>query len=151
MLAVVAAGAAGGRGVTPASIQVAHVAGTGFTISNYDAALVYVQSGGSRSGANITTSMSTPVTLFAKSPKGAAATSSVTLERRTITFTSAVFHQTGNYYTYDGPCNVGSTCYGTCGPGTNNCGVTPGYVTYDGEDSPPAGFTKTNGEWVKIA
>lgn len=143
--------AGSGLGVTVATPTISHAAGTGFTITNFDSSVVYTLSAGSRSSGNITLGMSTPATLYAKSAKGVTATATVTLERRTITYTSPVFHQTGNYYTYNGPCNVGSTCYGTCGSGTNNCGVTPGYITYDGEDSPPSGFTKLNGEWVKIA
>lgn len=148
-LALAGASAGGGRSLVPDAVSIAHAAGTGFTISNYDSAVSYTLSAGSRSGDAITLAMSTPATVTAQYPKGVASTATVNIERRTITYTYT--RDVINFYTHNGPCHVGDTCYGTCGDGSNNCGHPEYGDWYYKEDSPPAGFTKLNGEWVKIA
>lgn len=148
-LAVLLASIGGGR-ITVGSPTITHAPGVGFTISDYDASLVYTLSAGSRSGDTITLDWSTPATISACAPKCVSPSAAVTIERRQITYTSPRFILT-NFYTYNGPCAVGDVCYGTCGAGINNCGRQEGYYVYDGEDSPPAGFVKLNNEWVKIA
>lgn len=139
----------GGLGVTVPKPTLAHSPGVGFTITSYDSSYVYVLSAGTRSGDTITLPMSTPATVAAKGPKGVVASASVTIERRTITYNRCEFVQTG-FELINGPCPVGYTCYGTCGPGINNCGRALGYTQCGLEDYPPSGFTKLNGEWVKI-
>ena len=140
--------AGGGLGVIVPKPTLTHTPGVGFTITSYDPSYVYVLSAGTRSGDTISLPMSTPATVAAKGPKGVVASSLVTIERRTITFNRSEFVQTG-FELINGPCPVGYTCYGTCGPGTNNCGRSLGYTQYGLEDYPPSGFTKLNGEWVR--
>ena len=147
---LVAAASAGGRSISVSAPTFTHVAGTGFTISNYDASFVYELTAGTRSGNTITLAMSTPCVVTAYAPKGLVPSTTVTIERRTITFNRCEFVQTG-FILFNGPCPPGSTCYGTCGPGVNNCGQAQGYTQCGLEDFPPSGFTKQNGEWVKIA
>lgn len=135
------------RSIVPSSLIISHVSGTGFLINNYDASASYFLSAGSLAGDTISLGMSVPATIYAKYPKGISSTSTISLERREITYTTAVFNLT-NWYSHPAPCHIGDTCYGDCT--TGDCGHPEGYWTYDGEDSPPPGFVKSDGEWIKI-
>lgn len=151
MFAGLVAAASGGR--VPVDLPtLTHVAGTGFTITNYDAQVVYSLSAGSRTGDAITLAFSTPATLTASSPKGTPTSAPVALERRAITYTSPVFVQTGVNEIFSADCSLGGVYYAD-GPRGAGCyrWEPVGYYRNDGEDSPPEGFVKLNGEWVKIA
>lgn len=72
-----------------------------------------------------------------------------TCERKAITYNRCEWVQTG-WEQKDGPCTPGCTCYGTCGPGSQNCGCSIGYNQCGLEDNVPGGFTKAHGEWARV-
>ena len=70
--------------------------------------------------------------------------------RKKITYNRCEYVQTG-WHQHDGPCSPGCTCYGTCGPGSQNCGCSEGYTQCGLEDNVPGGYVKKHGEWSRIA
>lgn len=143
--------------IIPIKPDISHTAFGQFTISEetYRENLTYSLSSTSglvsRNGSVITVNdPNTVVTVIASTAKGGSALPS-TIERKSYTYTTPYFVQTGPFYTYNGPCAPGSTCYGTCGEGTNNCGVTPGYTTCCAKDSTPSGYSDLYGEWSKVS
>ena len=142
--------------IIPIKPVLSHTALGQFTISpeSYRENLTYSLSSTSgsvsRNGSIITVSdPNAIVTIIASSSKGGSAAPS-TVERKAYTYTTPYFVQTGPFYTYNGPCLPGSTCYGTCGEGQNNCGVTPGYTTCCAKDATPSGYNDLYGEWSRI-
>ena len=160
MLAVVAAGAAGGR-FTAAKPTISHSAYGQFTIDNYDANLTYTVSATSgsvsRSGAVITASATdTVVTVTAGSIKGGSGTPT-TAERKAYTY----YYGTGqscsnNCQPGGGPSGANSCWCGSSSDGYQTCcggcyGQTcTNYQTGPFKNSTPSGYADTYSEWWKI-
>lgn len=149
MIAVglVAAAAAGGRGIVPVKPTATHT-GTGqFTLgAEYSGDNVYTVTASAgtatRSGNVVSLSNANSVaTITAKSAKGVTGSSSLSVERRAITFTSFV---ADSYETFTNSCPSGYNF--------EDYGVQGKFCVLYGsnEDSPPAGFTKAHSEWAKI-
>lgn len=148
MIAVglVAAAAAGGRGIVPVKPTATHT-GTGqFTLgAEYSGDNVYTVTASAgtatRSGNVVSLSNANSVaTITAKSAKGVTGSSSLSVERRAITFTTVVLD---SYETFTGcPPNYNFSDFGAQG--------TFCILYGSNEDSPPAGFTKAHSEWAKI-
>lgn len=141
----------GGRLVLSApSISVGTAAGQ-FVINGFDSSLIYTitSSVGTNSlSSNIITISPTTATatVVVKAPKSVANSSATTIQRQPITYYS---------------CNCGIAdsfqVSGCCCPGGYNY-EDYGWVKYcrlytcqTCENSPPSGWTKTNGEWTRIS
>lgn len=154
---IIAASAAGGKGVIPSTPTISHGASAGtFTITNYDSRLRYVVTSGSVSGStiNLGTGGTVQSQIVAYSPKGVSSSPSKTMERRTITYS---YVQVG---TAPGSCSYLPHC-GSCGncPSCAQCTPSGGLCIFCSGGGPifdwvkngtPSGFTESYGEWWKI-
>ncbi len=152
---------AGGGHIRPTLNVLTALGSRQFQIPSYDAAQSYVLSNGSASlntGTGVVTlpTGTSESTVTAYGQKGLPTLTVRTIYRRDITYTQAVFHQTGEpYTTYSTDGSNGGTWYPAgmpewnYGPEGYYAVVTPGYYTYDGEDPVPSGYTKVGSEWTK--